>query len=70
MLIGLVCKNYYACGLHESAKSCRWDNQNGFDSNQPRSFAPYFDDNNRHGIWMFPIALAAGAGAEWKSWHG
>jgi hypothetical protein len=31
----------------------------------------YFDDNNRHGIWMFPIALAAGAGAEWKNgWHG
>jgi hypothetical protein len=28
-------------------------------------FAPYFDDNDRYGVFgMFPIALAAGAGAE------
>jgi hypothetical protein len=31
----------------------------------------YFDDNDRYGVWYVPIALAAGAGAEWKTdWYG
>jgi hypothetical protein len=46
-------------------KSCRWNNQNGFDSSQPCSFAPHFDDNDRYGVWYVPIALRAGA--EWKT---
>jgi HAE1 family hydrophobic/amphiphilic exporter-1 len=39
--------------------------KNGFDSSQPRSFAPYLVTTIAMVFGMFPIALA-GAGAEWK----
>jgi hypothetical protein len=32
-------------------------NQNGFDSSQPCSFAPYFDDNDRYGVWYVPYCI-------------
>jgi hypothetical protein len=45
------------------------NNQNGFDSSQPCSFAPHFLMTNA--MCLYPIALAAGAGANGKTdWHG
>jgi HAE1 family hydrophobic/amphiphilic exporter-1 len=68
-VIGLVCKNaIMLVDYTNQRRAAGEDNQNGFDSNQ-RSFAILMTTIAMV-FGMFPIALAAGAGAEWKNGHG
>jgi HAE1 family hydrophobic/amphiphilic exporter-1 len=67
MLIGLVCKNAIMLVDYTNQRRAAGETIRTalIQANHAR-LRPILM-TNRHGVWNVPIALAAGAGAEWKN---
>jgi HAE1 family hydrophobic/amphiphilic exporter-1 len=71
MLIGLVCKNAIMLVDYTNQRAAGETIRTALIQANHARLRPILMTTNRMVFGMFPIALAAGAGAEWKTdWHG